>query len=142
MSIVFETRVLAEDRLRELAALSLEELLRFEESPVEEEVIGPSGKTFRIHIEAFWDWEEYDSLLYVKVRVSGRGLRRWDSYGGTHLRDPDGEFVQDPDDEFKVSPTWVENCACFTFAVVLLGLPLLGILKLVELLRRFGIWLR
>lgn len=139
---VSEGRVLAEDRLWELAALSLEGLLRFEESPVDEEVAAPSGKSYRVHTEAFWDWEEYDSLLYVKVRVSGRGLRRWDSYGGTHLRDPDDEFVQNPHDEFEVSSTWVENCACFTFAVVLLGLPLLGILKLVELLRRLGLWLR
>lgn len=136
-----EARGLAEDRLRALAAMSLEALLRFEESPVEEEVTGPSGKTFRVHTEAFWDWEEYDSLLYVKVRVSGRGLRRWDSFGGTHLRDPDDEFVQ-ADDEFEVSSTFAENCACLTFAVIFLGLPLLGVLKLVELLRRLGLWMR
>lgn len=137
-----EARALAEGRLRELSALSLEELLRFEESPVDAEVIAPSGRAYRVHTEAFWDMEPYDSFLYVQVGVSGRGLRRWDSFGGTHLRDPDGEFVQDPDEELEVSSTWVQSCVCLTFAVVVLGLPLLGVLKLVELLRRFGLWVR
>ncbi len=137
-----EARALAEGRLRELAALPLEELLRFEEGCVGEEVITPSGTTYRIHTQAFWDWEAYDSELFVQVHVSGRGLRWWERYGGTHLRDPEDDFAPHPTEEPDVTSTWVQNCACLTFALVVLGLPLLGVLKLVELLRRFGLPLR
>jgi hypothetical protein len=134
-----EARTIAEDRLREVAALPLEELLRFEEGPVDDEVTAPSGKAYRIHTEAFWDWEAYDSDLFVKVSVSGRGSRWWQRYGGTHLRGPENEYAPKADEQPEVSSTWIENCACLTFAVVVLGLPLLGALKLVELLRRFGL---
>lgn len=122
-----EARALAEDRLRELAALPLEELLRFEEQSADEEVTAPSGRTYRVHTDAFWDWDPYDSDLYVQVGVSGRGGRWWDRYGGTHLRGPDTEFEPDPDEESKVVSDWTQYLTCLGCLTFVLGLPLAAI---------------
>jgi hypothetical protein len=124
---VSEARALAEDRLRELASLPIEELLRFEEQAVEEDVSGPSGASYRVRTDAFWDWDPYDSDLYVQVGVRGRGSRWWQRYGGTHLRGPENDFAPMPAEEPEVSSTWAQNFTCLGLALVFLGLPLTAI---------------
>ncbi|MDQ3725699.1 MAG: hypothetical protein M3335_07405 [Actinomycetota bacterium] len=68
--------------------------------------------------------------------------RWWERYSGLHMREPEDDFAPHPTEEPDVSSTWVQTCACLTFALVVLGLPALGALKLIELLRRFGLWRR
>ncbi len=100
-----EARALAEDRLRELAALPFQELLRLEEEPVEERVKGSSGRTFLVRTGAHWDWdhEPYEGDLFVQVHVRGRW---WKRYSGLHRREPERDFLADPDEEREVSATW------------------------------------
>lgn len=118
-----ETKELTEDRIQKLAALPVEELLRYEEQPVKEQVTGPSGKSYRSHTYAFWDMEPDDSYLIVRVDLRGRGLRWWQRYNGVYLYDPE-PATEDPGEEPEVSSTWAENFACAGLAVIVLGLPL------------------
>jgi hypothetical protein len=120
---VSEAKELTEDRIQRLAALPVEELLRYEEQPVKEQVTGPSGRSYRSHTYAFWDMEPDDSFLFVRVDMRGRGLRWWQRYSGVYLYDPE-PVPHEPTLEPKVSSTWTENFACLGLAVVALGLPL------------------
>ncbi|MDQ2631887.1 MAG: hypothetical protein M3Y75_13075 [Actinomycetota bacterium] len=118
-----EARELTEERIQKLAALPVEELLRYEEQPVKERLIGPSGKAYRSHAYAFWDMEPDDSSLIVRVDLRGRGLRWWRRYHGVYLYDPE-PGPDEPPYEPDVSSTWTENCACLGLALIVLGLPL------------------
>jgi hypothetical protein len=121
---VSEARELTEERIQKLADLPLEEVLRFEEHPVQEQITGPSGRSYRVDTYAFWDMEPYDSYLYVRVDLRGRGLHRWQRYDGLHLRladeDPDEDSIGGP----TVSSAWTQNFTCLTLVLIVLGLPL------------------
>jgi hypothetical protein len=119
--LVTEARQLAEERMREISAMSLDDLLRFEDGPVDAEITGPSGRAYRVKIYAFWDMEPYESVLYVRVKVAGMGLRGYQRYFGVETRDPD-YFEPEPEAELRVSPTWTEIVAWVIFALVLLAL--------------------
>lgn len=119
-----EARELTEERIQELAALPLEEVVRYEDHPVQERVTGPSGRSYRVHTYAFWDMEPYDSYLYVRVDLRGCGLGWWRRYDGLDLRlaedDPDRDSLGVP----SVSSTWTQNFTCLTLVLIVLGLPL------------------
>ena len=127
-----EARELTEDRIQELAALPLEELLRYEEQPVKERITGPSGRSYLSHAHAFWDMEPDDSYLIVRVDMRGCGLRWWQRYNGVYLYDPE-PAPDEPAYEPEVSSTWSENCACLTLLVIVVGLPLSAIYALRKL---------
>jgi hypothetical protein len=118
-----EARELAKDRIQGLAALPVEELLRYEEQPVKEQITAPSGRTYLSHTYAFWDMEPDDSYLIVRVDMRGRGMRWWQRYHGTYWYDPE-PAPDEPAYEPAVSSTWSENCACLGLALIVLGLPL------------------
>lgn len=117
-----EAKELTENRIRKLATLPVEELLRYEEQPVKEQVTGPSGKSYRSHTYAFWDMEPDDSLLFVRVDMRGRGLRWWQRYSGVYLYDPE-PAPDEPIETPSVSSTWSENFACAGLALVVLAIP-------------------
>jgi hypothetical protein len=121
---VSEARELAEKRIQELAALPLEEVLRYEEQPVKERITGPSGRSYSSHTYAFSDTDPVESSLMTRVDVRGTGLHWWQRYHGTHLRWIGAEYEDDPPEEPEVSSTWSENCACLTLVLIVLGLPL------------------
>ncbi|HEV2728299.1 MAG TPA: hypothetical protein VGV34_08395 [Solirubrobacterales bacterium] len=129
-----EARELTEDRIRKLAALPLQDLLRYEEHPVREQVTGSSGRSYRIHTYAFWDMDPGQSDLFVRVDLRGTGLRRWQRYHGIQLRWPEENAGAESPDPPKVSSTWTENCACLTLALIVLGLPLSALYAIRKLL--------
>lgn len=99
-----EARKLAEDRLREIEAMSFEEVLRFVDEPVSTDLVGPSGRVYRCKTHAFWDMEPEDSELFVETTVKGRGVAFLQRYQGTDVRMPDGQDEQAPEGEDEVGP--------------------------------------
>jgi hypothetical protein len=129
-----EARELTERRIQELAALSLEELLRYEGQPVKERITGPSGRSYRSHTYVFWDMEPHESELIARVDLRGTGLRWWQRYNGVHTRLPGDDSDPHPTEPPEASSTWTENFACLTLALVVLGLPLAAIYAIWKLL--------
>ncbi|MEX2196473.1 MAG: hypothetical protein WD844_14405 [Thermoleophilaceae bacterium] len=83
-------RRLVQEQLAELSGRGIHELARLVDTPqVRVQRIG-DGVPHRVRIYAFWDIEEWDSSLYVHVKVYGRGLRRIKPYFGCLVLDPDG----------------------------------------------------
>lgn len=126
-----EARELTEERIQELAALPLEEVLRYEDHPVREETTGPSGRRYRVHTYAFCDTDPDDSGVVARVDVRGRGLYWWQRYHGIDLRWTEDDDA--PPEPPEVSSTWTENFACLTLVLIVLGLPL----SLLYAIRRF-----
>ena len=118
-----EARELTEERIQKLAALPLQEVLRFQEQSVEERITGPSGRSYRVHTHAFWDMDPYESDLIVRVDLSGRGLYWWQRYHGIDMRWADDDDDAPPEPPEVVS-AWTQNCACLTVLLIVLGLPL------------------
>ena len=68
-------RFVARAKAKEIATLSWEELDAYGKRT--EEVLTPMGRRLRVKSDVFWDMDEWDSGMYVVVRVRpGRGWRR------------------------------------------------------------------
>ena len=71
-----DPRLVAQTKAKEIASLSWEELDAYGKRT--EEVVTPVGRRLRVTSNVFWDMDEWDSGLYVIVRVRpGWGLRRF-----------------------------------------------------------------
>lgn len=115
-----EGEQLAGERLREIATAPIDELIMFEDQPVDVEVAGPSGGRYRIRVHGFWDGDPYDSDFLLRVDVTGRGrlwLQRWH---GIEMRGPEDEFLPHPEGELVVDSTWTEIGAFLLLALFLL----------------------
>lgn len=121
-----EAKRLAEDRLREVAAMPFGDLLRYVGHPVDTEVSGPSERAYRLRIESFWDMEPDDSELYTHVRVNGLGLRRYQRYVGLETRAPGEDALPEPED-LGVSSAWADTGSCLIVLVVALLLLIPGL---------------
>jgi hypothetical protein len=70
---------------KEIASLSWEELDAYGQQV--EEVVTATGQRFRVTSQAFWDMEEWDSTMYVIVKVyPARGWRRLWGYSAVETR--------------------------------------------------------
>lgn len=80
-----EGKKLVERRLADLDRLSDDALSEFDQNPVDEIVTSPSGKRFRVQVEASsggsGEWDD-DPELSVSVRAKGLGRARWQRYVG------------------------------------------------------------
>lgn len=122
---VSEARDLTRDWTRELAGTPLPDVVRLVEAPVARKLTGPSGRAYRGKGYAFWDMEPYESDLYVRTKVTGRGLRFFERYYGVDVRSPERDFASfgaEPD----VSATWTENLTWALFGLI--GLAAIGVL--------------
>jgi hypothetical protein len=119
-----EARQLAEKRTAEITAMPADALIRLVEHPVETEITGPSGRSYRSKTYAFWDTEPYVSDLFVRVKVTGRGLRSCQRYYGVETRGPENEFDPGVSKQADVSPTWTEIAAWVIFALVIVTIPI------------------
>jgi hypothetical protein len=120
-----EARELAEAQMREIARMPFEEVLRLVEHPVVKEVSGPLGRRHRSKTYAFWDAEPHESDLYIRTKITGRGLRSFQRYYGGDTRGPENDFASsaEADSELAVSATWTEIAAWILFAVAIAALP-------------------
>jgi hypothetical protein len=85
VSVVGDPRRLAAARAKEIASLSWEELDAYGQQV--EEVVTAIGQRFRVTSHAFWDMEEWDSTMYVIVKVyPKRGWRRLWGYSAVETR--------------------------------------------------------
>lgn len=127
-----EAKRVAEERMREIAAMPFDDLLRFVDKPLDLQVKGASGSTYRSKTYSFWDMEPNDSDLLTRVEVTGQGLRRYQRYFGIEAREPGaGSETGDPD----VSSTWTETFGCLTlafFALILLLPWFVGVVYLIS----------
>jgi hypothetical protein len=119
MNSTHEAKRLAEERLRGVAAMSFEDLLRLIDHPVDTKATGPSGRAYRLRIESFWDMEPDDSELYTHVRVDGLGLRRYQRYLGVETREPGEDALAVPEVP-EISSAWVNTAGCLIFVVIAL----------------------
>jgi hypothetical protein len=70
-----DARTLAQATAADIAALSWEELNAYGRR--DEQVVGKSGRVFRVKSHVFWDMDEWDSGLQINVKVyAPRGIRR------------------------------------------------------------------
>ncbi|MGB7685712.1 MAG: hypothetical protein WBL45_07995 [Solirubrobacterales bacterium] len=97
--------------------MPFDSLLDLVENPVETDIAVPSGQKYRSKTYAFWDMDPHDSDLFARVEVTGRGLRRHQSYFGVEVRGPEDDFAPGPAAYSEVSSTWTEKLG---LAVVLL----------------------
>lgn len=116
-----EGKKLAEDRTREIEAMSLDELIRFVDDPVTTDLTGSSGRTYRCRMFAFWDMEPWQSELMVEVTVKGRGRAFLQRYAGIDVRMPDeGAEDRPAEHDPHVTSTFVlalTKAGCLTGAV-------------------------
>jgi hypothetical protein len=118
-----EARELTEKRMREIAAMPFDALVGFIDDPVETETTGPSGRPYRVKTYAFWDMEPEESDLYVRVKVTGRGLRLFQRYLGVDVRGPEDDFKGSSIEEsVDVSATWTESLAFAILGLVVIAL--------------------
>jgi hypothetical protein len=117
-----EARELTEKRMREIAAMPFDVLVRFIDDPVQAEVAGPSGAPYRMKTYAFWDMEPEESELFVRVKVTGRRLRLFQRYYGLETRGPDRDFASAPGESVYVSSTWTEVVAWILFSLFVVAL--------------------
>jgi len=73
-----DPRELARVRAKEIAGLSWEELDAYGKRV--QEVVTATGRRFRVKSIAFWDMEEWESGMYVIVRVYP--IQRWRRFWG------------------------------------------------------------
>ena len=86
-----EARQLLAAKLTELRRQSYSDLLRFME-PEGLEVAGPSGVTYQLEVEAFWD-DEPQRNLRVTVSIDDGGWRAFIPLTDDFIIAPDGSFV-------------------------------------------------
>lgn len=80
-----DPRRVADAKAKEIAALTWEELDAYGKRV--EEAVTARGKRFRVMSHAFWDMEEWDSTMYVIVKVyPARGWRRFWGYSAVETR--------------------------------------------------------
>ena len=58
-----EGRRVTEERMQQLHAMEFDTVLEMVEQTVETEVAGPSGGTYRVSTNVFWDMEPFESAL-------------------------------------------------------------------------------
>jgi hypothetical protein len=88
-----EGRALAEAALSRLRGMTYGDLVdRFLNAADHEEVVGPSGTTYQIEIDAFWDSGKPGDLR-VTVAVDDGGLRAFAPLTTDFIIAPDGTFV-------------------------------------------------
>jgi hypothetical protein len=75
-------RELLDLRMERWSAASWAELSELERAEGVDERVGG----YRLRSYAFWDMEPWQSGLYVKVKIYGRGLRRLWPYSGVIVR--------------------------------------------------------
>lgn len=131
-----EARQLVDERMREISAMPLDVLVDLIEHPVEVDVEGPSGRSYRSKTYAFWDMESYESELFVRVEIRGRGLRSYQRYVGVETRQPDDSNA-DPPEDVHVHSAWGENLAWATCGLLVLALLVPWLLGIRYLLSRF-----
>ena len=136
-----EGKELVERRIAELDRLSDNEIRRLEWDPVNEIVTTPSGKRFRVEVEASTAGSgEYDDdpELAVRVQASGLGPAAWQRYSGgigRHQSVKMKRFNETGD----VASAWGEWSKLPLFAAFLLatiGIWILGAIYLLVLLAR------
>jgi hypothetical protein len=113
-----EAKRLTEDSLREVVAMPFTDLVGLIEHPVEADVMGLSGRKYRVRTYSFWDMDPYESELFTRVQVTGRGLRRYQRYFGIDTRLPNEASQLDTD--LTVSSSWTETGAWLALAFVVL----------------------
>ena len=89
-----DPRLLASTTAREIAVLSWEELDTYGKRV--EEVVTKTGRRFRVTSIAFWDMEDWESAMYVIVKVypfTDWSWRRLWGYRAVELR---GDSEDDP----------------------------------------------
>lgn len=88
-----EGRALATAKAKAVASLRWEERDRYGQRV--EDVVSPTGRTFRLKSFAFWDMEEWESAMYVIVQAyPSQGWRLWRSYKAVEVRGgPDDDEV-------------------------------------------------
>ncbi|HEY2327612.1 MAG TPA: hypothetical protein VGH52_09030 [Gaiellaceae bacterium] len=69
-----EARELGQAKLSVIGDMSWEDLDSY--GVRNEDVIAPSGRTYRVKSSVFWDMEPWKSDLYVIVKVYGRWWRK------------------------------------------------------------------
>jgi hypothetical protein len=77
-NVADDPRQLAGAKAKEIAGLSWEELDAYGKQV--EDVVSPTGKRFRVKSIAFWDMDEWESRMYVIVRVYP--TPRWHRFWG------------------------------------------------------------
>jgi hypothetical protein len=77
-AVADDPRRLADATAKEIAGLSWKELDAYGKRV--EEVVSASGRRFRVKSIAFWDMEEWESAMYVIVRVYP--IPRWRRFWG------------------------------------------------------------
>jgi hypothetical protein len=86
-----EARQLLAAKIAELRRHSYSDLLRFME-PEGLEVAGPSGATYQLEVEAFWD-DEPQRNLRVLASIDDGGWRAFIPLTDDFIIAPDGSFV-------------------------------------------------
>jgi len=90
-----EARAIALERIRELRALNWEDVrVRYLKNPEAVEVTGPSGTTYQVETEAFWDGAK-DADLRVIVSVDDGGWRAFMPLTEDFILSRDGSFVDE-----------------------------------------------
>jgi hypothetical protein len=80
-----EARSLAQRKAEDVSTLPWDELDRYGEQV--EDVELPSGEKARIKTRAFWDMKEWESDMYVSVKVyASRGWRRYRPWKAMRVR--------------------------------------------------------
>ncbi|MGH3691573.1 MAG: hypothetical protein ACRDT7_15585 [Microbacterium sp.] len=121
--------------MREIAATPTDALVRLIDEPVELVVTGSAGHLYRSKTYSFWDTEPWQSELFIRTKITGRGIRGFQRYYGVEVRSPETRFSREPG-EVEVRPTWTEVLAwvCVAaFTVALSAALLVGALYVVSL---------
>lgn len=86
-----EARAVIAEEIRKLRERSYEELLELR-SPVTDQVVARSGKTYQVERQAFWD-DKRRKTLRVLVSVDDGGWRSFFPLADDFIIAPDGSFV-------------------------------------------------
>ena len=90
---VEEARTIAATRLKELRAVSRDELLRrLAERQETDEAVGPSGTRYQIEVQGLWDDRDQTNLR-VMVSVDDGGLGAFAPVTEDFIVAPDGSFI-------------------------------------------------
>lgn len=86
-----EAREILSEQINKLRKIPYNELLEFQE-PHTEELVGGSGTTYQLEVQAFWDNKPNDSLR-VMVSIDDGGWRSFVPLTDDFIIAPDGSFV-------------------------------------------------
>jgi hypothetical protein len=88
-----EARQIASETLNALRRLTPQELeSRYFGNPGTEQSTAPSGATYQVETQAFWNDQEHENLR-VMVSVDDRGWRSFVPLSGSFIVAPDGTFI-------------------------------------------------